>query len=263
MAPKSEPKSNVKVLKGQEAEDLVLDYVKRMNRPYGAVDVSANLKGAVPKTAVQKILLALAEKGELVQKTYGKTSFFVANQANIEAIPAERFAGLEAEHTAIDEENKILGAEVKALSSELAKLKSTPTDAGLDAQISEITEAIKKAETQLQPLRSGAPLISAKDLEQVEAEWEKWRAQWVRRKKIFTEYDLFPFHQLRPSWLQYRRIPAYFKHSFWHIVADALAPQEAATLAEDLGIEQDTNEHSALERSSLVTGGQKNLKRKR
>ena len=43
-----------------------------MNRPYGAVDVSANLKGAVPKTATQKILLALAEKGELVQKTYGR-----------------------------------------------------------------------------------------------------------------------------------------------------------------------------------------------
>jgi hypothetical protein len=42
-----------------------------MNRPYGAVDVSANLKGAVPKTAAQKILAALAEKGELVQKTYG------------------------------------------------------------------------------------------------------------------------------------------------------------------------------------------------
>ncbi|KAG7090969.1 hypothetical protein E1B28_010036 [Marasmius oreades] len=65
-------KSDVKVLKGQEAEDKVLEYVKMMNRPYGAVDVSANLKGAVPKTATQKILVVLAEKGELVQKTYGK-----------------------------------------------------------------------------------------------------------------------------------------------------------------------------------------------
>lgn len=45
-----------------------------MNRPFGAVDVSANLKGAVPKTATQKILVALAEKGELVQKIYGKRS---------------------------------------------------------------------------------------------------------------------------------------------------------------------------------------------
>lgn len=43
-----------------------------MNRPYGAVDVAANLKGAVPKTATQKILVALAEKGELVQKVYGE-----------------------------------------------------------------------------------------------------------------------------------------------------------------------------------------------
>lgn len=42
-----------------------------MNRPFGAVDVAANLKGAVPKTATQKILVALAEKGDVVQKIYG------------------------------------------------------------------------------------------------------------------------------------------------------------------------------------------------
>jgi len=47
----------------------------QMNRPYGAVDVAANLKGAVPKTATQKILVNLAEKGELVQKQYGASQF--------------------------------------------------------------------------------------------------------------------------------------------------------------------------------------------
>jgi 26S proteasome regulatory subunit (ATPase 3-interacting protein) len=86
-----------------------------MNRPYGAVDVSANLKGAVPKAATQKILVALAEKGELIQKTYGKTTFFVANQANLESVPPEKLAALEVEYKKIDEENKIRGAEVKAL----------------------------------------------------------------------------------------------------------------------------------------------------
>ena len=102
----SKPKSDVKVLKGQDgtseciyrrttynqisiAEDAILTYIKRvtpfviishielirfqMNRPFGAVDVAANLKGAVPKTATQKILVALAEKGELTQKLYGKS----------------------------------------------------------------------------------------------------------------------------------------------------------------------------------------------
>lgn len=43
----------------------------QMNRPFGAVDVSANLKNAVPKAATQKILVSLAEKGELTQKLYG------------------------------------------------------------------------------------------------------------------------------------------------------------------------------------------------
>ena len=46
-----------------------------MNRPFGAVDVCANLKGAVPKTATQKILAGLAEKGEITQKAYGMLLF--------------------------------------------------------------------------------------------------------------------------------------------------------------------------------------------
>jgi 26S proteasome regulatory subunit (ATPase 3-interacting protein) len=46
-----------------------------MNRPFGAVDVAANLKGTVPKTATQKILVALAEKGELTQKIYGESNY--------------------------------------------------------------------------------------------------------------------------------------------------------------------------------------------
>ena len=44
---------------------------KQMNRPFGAVDISANLKGAVPKATTAKILVSLADKGAIVQKTYG------------------------------------------------------------------------------------------------------------------------------------------------------------------------------------------------
>ena len=47
-------------------------HTAQMNRPFGAVDVSANLKGSVPKAAAQKILVALAERGQLVQKTCGQ-----------------------------------------------------------------------------------------------------------------------------------------------------------------------------------------------
>ena len=49
----------------------MLTSITQMNRPFGAVDVAANLKGAIPKTAAQKILVSLAEKGKITQKVYG------------------------------------------------------------------------------------------------------------------------------------------------------------------------------------------------
>ncbi|KZT00921.1 TBPIP-domain-containing protein [Laetiporus sulphureus 93-53] len=215
------------VLKGQEAEDKVLEYIKRMNRPFGAVDVSANLKGAVPKTATQKILVALAEKGDLVQKTYGKTTFFVANQANLEDMPAEKLAALEAEHKNTEEGNKVLASEVRTLSTEVAKLRGTPTDAELATSLEEVLAAVEKARGRLQPLRAGTPLVSAAELADLDADWTKWHAEWVRRKKIFT--------------------------NFWQLATDALPPQEAKELAEDLGIELDTPEHGALERGAFCS----------
>jgi 26S proteasome regulatory subunit, ATPase 3, interacting protein len=110
-----------------------------MNRPYGAVDISANLKGAVPKTATQKILVSLAEGGQLVMKTYGekrmstsddsspsicpsflllgKSTFFVANQANLECMSDDKFSALEQEHNEVDNKVKIYATEIKSLTT--------------------------------------------------------------------------------------------------------------------------------------------------
>ncbi|TFK45729.1 TBPIP-domain-containing protein [Heliocybe sulcata] len=198
-----------------------------MNRPFGAVDVAANLKGAVPKTATQKILLALAEKKEVVQKAYGKTTFFVANQANLDELPAERLAALEVEIKAMDEGNAVLAAEVKAAWSELAKLKSTPTNDELTSQIEGVAQAVDKTHNHLAPLRSGAPLVSAAETAQLDADWENWRGEWLRRRNVFK--------------------------TFWDMATDALPRQDADSLAEDLGIEYDTAEHALLERNGLCT----------
>ncbi|KAG1843352.1 TBPIP-domain-containing protein [Suillus subalutaceus] len=233
--------SDVKVLKGQEAEDAILQYLKRMNRPFGAVDVSANLKGAVPKAATQKILVALAEKGEIVQKTYGKTSFFVANQASIDAVPADKLTELEVECKTVEDSNNVLAVEVKAITAELSKLKNCPTDEELEAQIASTKKGIMQLTDRLVPLRSGAPLISAEELVKIDADWARWRAEWIRRRKVFM--------------------------TFWQLATDSLPPQEAEMLLEDLGIEFDTTEHKTLEKGPLcavqVTNARSNLKRKR
>ncbi|KAF9647633.1 TBPIP-domain-containing protein [Thelephora ganbajun] len=214
-------------LKGQEAEDAVLQYLKRMNRPFGAVDVSSNLKGAVPKTATQKILLTLAEKGEITQKTYGKSTFFVYNQSKIENLPAEKLVTLEAQLKDIEEENKLLTAEVKSLSAELGKIKSTPTDSELDEQVVQTEEKIATTLTYLEPLRAGSSIISASELAQLDEDWKRWRQEWVKRRKVFN--------MLRDTTLE------------------ATGPKEAAELLEDIGVELDSPEHAQLERSYLCS----------
>ena len=49
----------------------------------------------------------------MIECMLGKTTFFVANQANLDAMPAEKLKALEDEHKAIEEANKALVAEVK------------------------------------------------------------------------------------------------------------------------------------------------------
>ncbi|KAI0728022.1 TBPIP-domain-containing protein [Fomitopsis betulina] len=223
----AEPK--VTILKGQEAEDKVLNYIKMMNRPFGAVDVSANLKGAVPKAATQKILVALADKGDVVQKTYGKTTFFVANQDKLDDVSAEKLAALEKEHTLIEDENKTLAADVRTLSTELAKLRAAPTDEALTLSLATTLSATENAAKRLAPLRAGTPLVSPAELAQLAADAAMWRAEWVRRRKVFN--------------------------MLWQLATDPLPPQEAAELSEELGVERDTPEHAALERSAFSVSG--------
>ncbi|KAJ3843551.1 TBPIP-domain-containing protein [Lentinula raphanica] len=234
----SKQKPDVKVLKGQEAEDKVLEYIRRMNRPYGAVDVAANLKGAVPKTATQKILVALAEKGELVQKNYGKTTFFVVNQTKIDTLSPEKISALEEDFKKLDDENKALALQIKTATTELSKIRNLPSDSELEEQLASIEDTVVKRTSLLQPLRSGAPPVSSEEVAQIDTDWLKWREEWIRRKKIFN--------------------------TLWALATDSLPPQDAAILSEDLGIEEDTPEHTALEKSHLCADTKKNLlKRKR
>ncbi|KAI0312723.1 TBPIP-domain-containing protein [Amylostereum chailletii] len=221
----SKAKTDAKVLKGQEAEDAVLSYMQRMNRPYGAVDVSANLKGAVPKAATQKILATLSEKGDITAKVYGKTTFFVANQSKMEVPPKEELEAVAAQLKALVSTNKELANDIKAASAELAKLRAAPTDADLALQIEETETSVKNMLPRLGPLRSGVQPVSTAALARLDADWTKWRAEWVRRRKVFKE--------------------------LWGYIADSLSPQDATALLEDLGVEGDTSEHATIEHGPL------------
>jgi 26S proteasome regulatory subunit (ATPase 3-interacting protein) len=75
----------------------------------------------------------------------------------------------------------------------LAKTKSTPRDDELSAILVDLRAQKSAMEERLGPLRSGALVLSATDLAALDSEWTKWRAEWVRRRKIFNTYaDCLP-----------------------------------------------------------------------
>ncbi|KDN48612.1 hypothetical protein RSAG8_02599, partial [Rhizoctonia solani AG-8 WAC10335] len=219
-------------LKGKDAEDAVLKYLKKTNRPYGSSDISANLKNAVTKAATQKILLSLAEKELVTQKTYGaatgKATYFVAPQTTAETLAPSEIDALTSELEKTKERVKEQSADAKRLTGEeLGKVKASPTDDELGRMVEESEEQIQLATRTLAPLRTGQAPISESDLARLDADWVRWRTEWVTRKKVFK--------------------------MLWDIRSDSLSSSEAAALLEDLGIEQDTPEHTELEKSELCT----------
>ena len=60
------------------------------NRPHNATNVFTNLKGAVPKTQVVKMLDELTKDGTLAEKAYGKQKLYCAGQDQCVDPPAPR-----------------------------------------------------------------------------------------------------------------------------------------------------------------------------
>ncbi|KAF9788271.1 TBPIP-domain-containing protein [Thelephora terrestris] len=252
---KSEAK--VATLKGPEAEETVLQYLKRV-RKYGAAVLANTLKVASPDESPvrRRRCFFKPERGRTKDGNtedssdprregrdntedircpaaythlfLGKSTFFVYNQSKIDNLPAEKLVTLEAQLKEAEEENKLLAAEVKSLSAELGKIKSAPTDAELGGQVAHTEEKIATTLKYLEPLRAGSSIISASELTQLDEDWKRWRQEWLSRRKIRANPP-----RLRDATLE------------------AMGPKEAAELLEDLGVEMDSPEHAQLERSCL------------
>lgn len=66
----------------QQSADLILDYLRKQNRPYSATDISANLKNRVTKAAATKLLKDLHERAEIDGKAAGKQIVYHAIQVS-------------------------------------------------------------------------------------------------------------------------------------------------------------------------------------
>lgn len=70
-----------KKLTPDESSKLILNYLRKTNRPYSATDISTNLNNKVTKAAATKLLKDMHERNEIDGKASGKQIVYFAIQA--------------------------------------------------------------------------------------------------------------------------------------------------------------------------------------
>lgn len=156
----------------EEARGLVLAYLKSQNRPYNAQNISDNLRGAVPKAAVQVAADELVSQGALQGKTYGKFRVYMAAQPETTPETPQDFEALE-------ERVAELRLQLKQVHQQLAEAIAVPTDEELAAEISRLSARLEATDKQLEPISC----LDAAEIKALQTDHVVLHTLWSKRKR--------------------------------------------------------------------------------
>ncbi|KNE63512.1 hypothetical protein AMAG_08634 [Allomyces macrogynus ATCC 38327] len=200
-----------------DPEQLILEYLTRNNRPFGATDVATGLRNTVSKTIVSKTLAALADRGEITCKTFGKSSIYFPLQNDDDAESPDDLSKMDQEITDLSGKADELKAAIASMSKELASLNASLPTTDLAVQVAILTDANDVAESRLTSLRraaegDGEPLVTAADRAAAMTRHATMRKAWVKRRRMFKD--------------------------MWDLITENV-PRKPAELMDELGIETD------------------------
>lgn len=149
--------------------------------------VDALQKHGVKKTAVERSLASLVEKGLVKKKEYGKAKIFILSQDKIELPDPE-------EVTRLDEELKSMVAEVSDLTERNDNLQSTVnmlrsqyTLEQAKVQDEKLTDDLAEKDAKRADLGDGSKLMTTEDKLKLEKDYYNVRALWKKYKRIVTD----------------------------------------------------------------------------
>lgn len=210
MAPTKKDEKEAKLTPEQSAT-LVLDYLRKQNRPYSATDISTNLKNRVTKAAAAKLLKDMHERNEIEGRAAGKQLVYHAIQvrtpnemrcrsrksARADLSPAQEEADgtslsalreLHAETERLKDATAALKSDEKPLRASLRDAVALPPLPELKAAVASLRGEKEALAARLAMLREGGVKpISAEERARVDAEHEKWRRAVVVRRRIRAE----------------------------------------------------------------------------
>ncbi|KAF1811297.1 TBPIP-domain-containing protein [Eremomyces bilateralis CBS 781.70] len=182
MAPRKEKEAKAS---GDQAADMILTYLRKQNRPYSAIDISANLHNKVTKTVAVKVLKDLHERKTIEGRAAGKQLVYHAIQTTTDDCSPDALADLDAQITTLRDEVTDLRSQSTTLKSQLQALSSEQSPTELLTSIA-TREAEKASLTaKLEKLRGGeVAAVPEAERVRVEAAVRNWRAIEGRRRKI-------------------------------------------------------------------------------
>lgn len=190
----------------KDAEVVVLDYMKRANRPYSITNIFDNLHKAVPKAILQRVLDNLCkQKGNdenqnlsntsskandsgfnqrLRFKDYGKSRiYFIEQEEHNQVVLEEEMDNLKKETEEYNQSNIQLKTSVKALEDEMKLLSTAMTDAELKIELERVQAANTSLETKLSTFRSSKISVDPKKKEKTQTNYKKFRKYFLERKR--------------------------------------------------------------------------------
>ncbi|GAO48130.1 hypothetical protein G7K_2312-t2 [Saitoella complicata NRRL Y-17804] len=172
-----------------------------------------NLHNAISKPNTQKILQVLADRGDLLMKTYGKQSVFVVKQDTGNVPSAEVLAEMDGKIEQLKERVQGVKDGNRALQNEFNQVTATPPTNTLAPLLANLQTEIQTLSTRLAPLRTGANPITPAERKQIDTDYHNMRKEWQKRRKWFK--------------------------NLWGMIEEGSGMTEAKELFERLGIEED------------------------
>ncbi|KND03717.1 uncharacterized protein SPPG_01179 [Spizellomyces punctatus DAOM BR117] len=185
----AKPKKPAPTAKGDEANDVILKYLKKQNRPYSAVDVFNNLGGQVGKSNVLKALTALAEEKQIHAKLNGKQWVYVAKQDDLQVPSKEDLDAMDSKIAKLKDELAALKEETREAQAVLNGLTNSLTNEQIEQRLRELKEENSKLEERLSSLRSRSTRqqLSAEDRKRIDKNLEAMQKEWRKRKRMFND----------------------------------------------------------------------------
>ncbi|KAK8821820.1 hypothetical protein WA556_002265, partial [Blastocystis sp. ATCC 50177/Nand II] len=175
-----------KELTESEGYDVILKYLNEQNKPFNAQTIFDNLHKEVKKPYVVRILSKLAQEGKIIEKEYGKSKVYFADQNQFPSVSDQELKEMDNEINALTAESSSLQEELTRLRNEVKELSSSLTDEDLEKGIATMTEETKQMKERVEKLK-GSETIDPKELESLRTEVTRVQKIWRQRRNQCRE----------------------------------------------------------------------------